>query len=217
MKIPINLTSWAFVPIYKLWCKTLRYSESGREKIDAMNESRELMVFSLWHNEVFPVMFAKRNLRIAAVVSRSGDGEFIARLLEGLGMKTARGSSSRGGLAALKQMGSLMVEEKFNACLTIDGPRGPRHEPKDGAIFLAHHTKAAIVPMRIFMKKAKIFNSWDKFRLPLPFSRVHITFDTPYYITVEKDLTKEYLATACTDLKDRLAAIQPPEPGFLDD
>ena len=149
-------------------------------------------------------------------MSRSGDGEFIARLLEGLGMKTARGSSSRGGLAALKQMGSLMTEGAFNACLTIDGPRGPRHEPKDGAIFLAHHTKAAIVPMRIFMKKAKIFNSWDKFRLPLPFSRVHITFDSPYYIENET-LGKESLATACAELKSRLDAIQPPAAGFLDD
>lgn len=181
-----------------------------------MNENRELMVFSIWHNEVFPVMYTKRDLRIAAIVSRSGDGEFIARLIEGLGMKTARGSSSRGGLAALKQMANLMLTEKYNACLTIDGPQGPRHEPKDGVFFLAHRTKAAIVPMRIFMKKAKIFNSWDKFRLPLPFSRVHVTFDTPYYLDDAQGLNKDTLANACEDLKARLDAIQPPEPGFLD-
>jgi Uncharacterized protein conserved in bacteria len=221
MKISPRLASLLIIPLYRLWCSTLRYTESGRERVDAKDEARELMVYALWHNEVFPVMYLRRQLRVVAIVSRSNDGEYLARLLQALGIRTARGSSSRGGAAAMLEAARQMQEEQYNAFVTIDGPRGPRHEPKNGAIFLAHHAGAQIVPMRSFVKKAKIFRSWDRFRLPLPFCRVHVAFGEPYSLPPAQELTDEYLLQARQELKNRLDAMHPShylnEEGFLDD
>lgn len=214
MKIPPWLFTWIVYPLYILWCKTLRFTESGRDKVDKMNdETYETMVFCMWHNEIFPVMYAKRNLRIVSIVSRSADGEYLARILNALGIKTARGSSSRGGQAALREAIDIIEDKKYNACITVDGPRGPRHEPKKGALYLAYYSKAAIVPMRGFSKKAKVFGSWDKFRLPLPFSKVHVAFDEPYYLDTKQKLDDDFLDKACEELKKRLNDMNPPK-GF---
>ena len=220
MKISPRVASLLINPLYRLWCGTLRYTESGRERVDAMNKARELMVFCMWHNEIFAPMYIRRDLRIVSIVSRSKDGEYLARLLNVLGIRTARGSSSRGGAAAMRDAARQMQAEQFNACVTIDGPRGPRHEPKNGVIFLAHHAGATLVPMRTFMKKAKFFNSWDRFQLPLPFSRVHVAFGEPYTIPADAELTDEFLQQTRQDLKNRLDTMHPSlylkEEGFLD-
>jgi lysophospholipid acyltransferase (LPLAT)-like uncharacterized protein len=154
-------------------------------------------------------MHVRRDLRIVTLVSRSRDGEYLARLLQALGLLTARGSSSHGGMSALLQAVRLMREEKCNGCLTIDGPRGPRHTVKDGAVFLAFHTSASLVPVRLFMKKAKVFRSWDRFQLPLPFSRVHIVFGSPYTVGVT-ELSSRTLEEERRTLQRHLETLEPP-------
>lgn len=212
MKIPPWLIAPLVHGLYRLWCGTLRITESGRVTVDALSAARKPMMFCLWHGELFPVMYARRTLRIVTLVSRSRDGEYLARLLQALGILPARGSSSRGGTAALLQAARLIREEKYNGCLTIDGPRGPRHVAKDGAIFLAFHTPAPIVPMRVFMQKAKEFRSWDRFQLPLPFSRVHIAFGEPYHLSAT-ELSPEELERERLELQNRLETLRPPEQG----
>ena len=72
-----------------------------------------------------------------------------------------------------------MRESGICGCVTVDGLRGPRHEVKEGAIFLAARADAPIVPIRLFMERRKVFKSWDRFQLPLPFSRVSMGAPTP--------------------------------------
>jgi lysophospholipid acyltransferase (LPLAT)-like uncharacterized protein len=166
--------------LYRIWCSTLRIAEQGREAPDALEAAGKPMVIALWHDEFFPLMHIRRAMKVVAIVSPSHDGEYLARLLEALGVRTARGSSSREGVKALLRVARLMCDERCNACVTVDGPRGPRHVVKDGAIFLAVRAAAPIVPLRIFPDRAKTFHSWDRFQLPLPFSRVRVRWGTPY-------------------------------------
>ncbi len=210
MKIPPWLVAPLIHGLYRLWCGTLRITETNRAPADALDVSGKRMMFCLWHGEVFSLMHVRRTWRIVTVVSQSRDGEYLARLLQALGILTARGSSSRGGVSALIQAARLMREQKYHGCLTVDGPRGPRHVAKDGAVFLAFHTPASIVPIRLFMEKAKIFRSWDRFQLPLPFSRVHIVFGDPYAIEAG-DLTPEVLERERLELQKRLESLCPPE------
>ncbi len=189
--------------LYRLWCLTLRIEEFGREPMDELERQGKPMVFILWHDEFFPLMALRRKLRIIAIVSRSNDGEFLARLLESLGLKTARGSSSRKGLTALLRMAQLMRNEGWHSCIAPDGPRGPRHQVKDGALFLAMRTPAHIVPIRIYMEKPFVFNSWDRFQLPRPFSRVRIVVTEPY-LPAASAITPENLAQERDVLQEKL-------------
>lgn len=208
MNIPPGLIAPVVTVLYRLWCSTLRIRETGREVVDAMEAAGKPMVFALWHDELFALMHVRRTLRIVTVVSRSRDGEYLARLLQKLKLKTARGSSSRGGVAALLQASRVMRKERYNGCITVDGPRGPRHVAKQGAIVLAFRASAHVVPVRLFLARAKVFSSWDRFQLPLPFSRVDIVFGTPYPLSATElsaaELDRERLV-----LESRLRSLRP--------
>ncbi|MDL2267776.1 lysophospholipid acyltransferase family protein [Desulfovibrio sp. OttesenSCG-928-G15] len=196
--------------LYRIWCSSLRIKETGREPSDALHACGKPLMICLWHDELFALMHVRRQLKIVTVVSRSNDGEYLARLLQALGLVTARGSSSRGGLSALLQASRLMRDKGFNGCITVDGPRGPRHEVKPGAVFLAARTPAHIVPIRLFLHKAKVFNSWDRFQLPLPFSRVDIVWGEPYLPEITS-LDEESLRHESQILQERLETLCPPD------
>lgn len=210
MKIPPGLVAPLVNILYRTWCATLRITQTGRERVDAMQDAGTPMMFPIWHDEIFGIIAVKRNLRVVTIVSQSQDGEYLARQLQALDIKPARGSSSRGAISALLQAARIMREEKRNGCISVDGPKGPRHVVKQGAVVLAFRTPAWVVPLRGFCKTAKIFGSWDRFQLPLPFSRVHIHFDEPYQLTAT-ELTEEEVERERLEMERRLNAVQPPE------
>lgn len=214
MRIPPGLVAPLINIMYRLWCSTLRIRETGREAFDALAAEGKPAMVCLWHDELFALMHVRRTLKVVTVVSQSKDGEYLARLLQALGLKTARGSSSKGGLKALLHAARLMRQEKYNGCITVDGPRGPRHRVKPGAIILAFKTPAYIIPTRLFLHKAKIFRSWDRFQLPLPFSKVDIVFGPPYLLTAA-ELTEAELERERLLLEERLNTMTPPaDSGF---
>lgn len=208
MKIPPGLVGPFIGKFYRLWCGTLRYTQVNRETCDALSKQGLPLVFTLWHGEVFAFPFKRGDWRIFTIVSRSRDGEYLARIFEDLDIHPLRGSSSRGGLAALLGGVKIIQENSRHACITVDGPRGPRHEVKDGALYLAHRAGAHIVPMRAVYASAKVFGSWDRFMLPYPFSKVTMIFGEPYKIEA-KELTGEVLAQERQKLKEKLEKLLP--------
>lgn len=206
MKVPAWLAAPVIAVVYRLLNATLRITETNRDAAERYADGS--MILSLWHDELFTAPALRKNWRIITVVSRSKDGEYLARLLQSLGLETARGSSSRGGMAALLQTARYIKDNRCHACVTIDGPRGPRHEVKNGVFFLARHADAPLVPFRVFYARAKIFASWDKFQLPLPFSRVNLVFGDPYFLP-DEDLTPEALERARSVLKEKLESLKP--------
>jgi lysophospholipid acyltransferase (LPLAT)-like uncharacterized protein len=134
-----------------------------------------------WHQQFFGAIRHFKNYapyRPQLMISQSRDGSIIAAVAHQSGWQTARGSSSRGGKTALRAMITHLKASNLGAHI-LDGPTGPMGVVKAGAIRLAHASRAAIVPVSISAKRAFYFNSWDRFMLPAPFSRVVLTFGDP--------------------------------------
>ena len=180
MHLPPALTSFLLVNIYKAICSTLRIEEVNREVVDAAHARGERLIFCLWHDELFSLIPVARHLKVVAIVSPSKDGDYLERILASNNVGAVRGSSTRGGVRALLSLARMMKSEQVHACITIDGPAGPRHVAKEGGLFLANRTGGRIIPVRISMKNSFKAPTWDKFQIPLPFSKVVIRFGEPW-------------------------------------
>ena len=101
-----------------------------------------------------------------------------------LGFGHLRGSSTRGGARALRDL-SRVLREGFDVGLTIDGPRGPRGSVQQGVIELSRMTGSAVIPVSNSSKPRKLFRSWDAFQLPLPFARVVVSYGEPFVVPPE--------------------------------
>ena len=207
MKIPPGLICPPLNLLYKLWTASLRKKAVGRERVDALIKQGESVLFGGWHDEIFSMLTLRRDWPVAAIVSRSRDGEYLSRVLHGLGFKTVRGSSSRGGVSALIQAAAALKKDSLSTFVALDGPRGPRHQAKDGIFFLAHHAGARIVPVRSFNRKAWRAKSWDRFQVPKPFSRTLVVFGEPYSYAAP-DLEEASLAVERARLLERLDALE---------
>ncbi|MFO7803764.1 MAG: lysophospholipid acyltransferase family protein [Desulfovermiculus sp.] len=170
----------------RLWSRTLRYSRIGFETIEEARSNGPL-IFALWHDELFSPCYLHRDEGIVAVVSSSKDGEILAQVLSRLGFQLARGSSSRNGTQAVRQVLNIMRSTGSDAVLTVDGPRGPRHQVKEGAVYLAAKSGLPVVPVRVHMHPVKRFHkAWDRFQLPLPGARCIVYYGQPYTLDPEK-------------------------------
>lgn len=186
-----SITNW----LVHLWSITLKYQRHGFDNISGARNEHGVVVFAIWHDELFPLGYLHRNEGVVAVVSQSNDGEMIARLLAHFGFNLARGSSNRGGVKALINAYKHMKKEKLDSVFTVDGPTGPRHVVKDGVVYLATKARAPIIPVRVRMFRKKIFHkAWDKFQLPMPFSKIDVHYGEPVHIegdTNELDMDEQ--------------------------
>jgi lysophospholipid acyltransferase (LPLAT)-like uncharacterized protein len=107
---------------------------------------------------------------MAAMVSASKDGAFLSGVLERFGVQPVRGSSSRRGPQALLEL-TTWAERGYDLAITPDGPRGPRYVVQEGVMSLAQVTGLQIVPFSYSAKWKIQAKSWDRFQIPLPFSR----------------------------------------------
>jgi lysophospholipid acyltransferase (LPLAT)-like uncharacterized protein len=144
------------------------------------------VIYALWHNRFFtvPPAFRKvygKNRRCVVLTSASHDGAMVARAMAVFGFEAVRGSSSRRGAAALVAL-TRAVRSGLDACITPDGPRGPRYEVHPGMVKLAVATGAPIIPIHVTFSSAWRLKTWDRFVIPKPFSRVRIVFDLPLVI-----------------------------------
>jgi lysophospholipid acyltransferase (LPLAT)-like uncharacterized protein len=141
----------------------------------------EPVIFCIWHNRLALAMWLYRmrplknrpHRRLAALVSASRDGAFLAAILEKFGVQPVRGSSSRRGPQALLEL-TRWAEQGYDLAITPDGPRGPRYSVQEGVIVLAQLTGLPIVPVSCWLSRKWTLNSWDRFQVPLPFSRCAI-------------------------------------------
>jgi lysophospholipid acyltransferase (LPLAT)-like uncharacterized protein len=119
------------------------------------------------------------------MVSRSKDGEIIARVLKLFGFRSARGSSSRGGKEALQVMIETINREQCSGGLVADAPRGPFGVAKIGIVKLAKETGLPLIPVMWWAKRKIMFNSWDKTLMPLPFTRIIFFYEAPIFVPPE--------------------------------
>jgi lysophospholipid acyltransferase (LPLAT)-like uncharacterized protein len=143
-------------------------------------------IFATWHSRVLllPALYRGRRLRV--LISRSRDGELVARLCARFGLEVARGSSSRGGAEALRTLARALAEGT-SVVVVPDGPRGPREVVKPGIVALAALSGAAIVPVALGASSAWRLDSWDGFRIPRPFARCVVRFGEPIAVSRAAD------------------------------
>ncbi len=151
-----------------LLARTLRIRWSG-ERIP----QRAVIMF--WHGTMLAGWFSVRKRNPIALVSRSKDGNILATVLAFWGYALARGSSKKRGMEALTEaMEQVRDGHADTLAITPDGPRGPRHVYKRGAFIAARELELPLYRLEITCHRKKVLKSWDKFEVPLPFSRVDI-------------------------------------------
>ncbi len=175
-----NVVPLLIYGVLRLLYLTLRVTVIGNEPTDALHRCKEGVVYVLWHARLIMAPFASRREECHALISIHRDGEMIARVLKLFGYGVVRGSSSRGGEEALKEMVRL-AQENRDLAITPDGPKGPVEVAKPGAAQVARLTGRPVVPFAYAASRVKRFNSWDRFMLPLPFARVVFIYGEPLY------------------------------------
>jgi lysophospholipid acyltransferase (LPLAT)-like uncharacterized protein len=170
--------------LYRLWARTLRLQVEDPHDI-VVFVKHQPVIFAIWHNRllmlprVFDPSFPTR--QSYGLISASRDGDLIAQFIERSGYGTVRGSSSRKGVIALRQLVETLAANG-NVLVTPDGPRGPVYQVSQGIIFLAQKSGAPIVPIHMEYSSAWRLKSWDRFVVPRPFATLRAIFGAPIRI-----------------------------------
>lgn len=180
---------------------TTRVRVRDQKYRDRLRADGKKFIYAVWHNRQAFVTYTHRHDKTSIIVSRSRDGQIIAKVMELSGLHASRGSSSRGAGAAVRQMIKL-VAEGWDIGFTPDGPKGPVYEVKTGVLFLARKLGIPILPMTISLSNRLVLNSWDSFNIPMPFSRAVIRYGAPISVGDDADLKAK-----AAELKDSLDEI----------
>lgn len=153
------------------------------------------MVYAHWHGDEMGIVHLLPRYRSCAIVSTSKDGEIMAGFIRMIGAKTSRGSSTRGGVAALRGIIRL-AQQGYRPSVAVDGPKGPYHKVKPGVFEVSKLIGGRIYPLTVAVSRSYIFErSWNKTFLPLPFSRIQVVWGEPLpALGRESDAHSEKLA-----------------------
>ncbi|MGH9339067.1 MAG: lysophospholipid acyltransferase family protein [Acidobacteriota bacterium] len=179
----ISRIGWLLVWI--IGC-TLRYKLEDWDNFQQLKEREQPVIYSFWHNQIFSATHFWRFRNIVVITSQNFDGEYIGRIIEKFGYGAARGSSSRGAMRALLQL-KKHLSAGGDVAFTIDGPRGPIYEVKPGPLWLSQKTGAPIVPFHVEAQRFWRLRSWDRFRIPKPFSPVLVKIGRPITVPADDD------------------------------
>ncbi|MBI5206543.1 MAG: lysophospholipid acyltransferase family protein [Candidatus Firestonebacteria bacterium] len=194
------VSNFGWLVVYIL-CFTVRLEVKGEEILEYYYKQGKRVIFTFWHDTQLFFVYYYRNRNIHVLISESKDGEYIKRVIEKLGFKSVRGSSTRNGIRALLNMIDF-VSNGNDAGFTPDGPRGPRHVLKEGVLLLSQKTETPIIPICFSSSNKKYFNSWDKFQMPMPFSRGILIYGKPFVIPM--DCNKEDVLKYKTEVENEL-------------
>jgi lysophospholipid acyltransferase (LPLAT)-like uncharacterized protein len=186
-----RVAAWFIYAAIQCVAVTLRYrwvDQSGFFKGERPGSG----IYCVWHNRLVLSMrcyhgYIRRHNRsagLAVMVSASKDGGFLSGIFECFGVEPVRGSTSRRGHQALREL-TTWAKRDYDLAITPDGPRGPRYVVQDGIISLAQLTGKPVVPVSFNLKWKIQTKSWDKFQIPLPFSRVEMVFGQPVRVPRE--------------------------------
>jgi len=145
-------------------------------------------IYAIWHGLQYCLGGIPNRKDLHILISRSRDGEIIAYTVKKIGFSVVRGSMGRGGMQATREIIRILEEGK-NVAYTVDGPKGPGHKAKKGAIRIAQMSGRPIVPVSSDSTYRYVFSSWDKYQIPLPVSKMPLVFGDPIY--VPQDLPEE--------------------------
>lgn len=166
----------------------MRFRQFGVDGRTHPTDAREQQVlYAFWHDGIFGTLCPPGTCRgLKALISQHADGEWIAQVCQWLGLGVVRGSTTRGGRQAVLSM-LRSVGGEANLAITPDGPRGPRREMQPGAVWIASSSGLPIVLIGVGYARAWRANSWDRFGIPVPGSRVTAVFSQPIQVPADLD------------------------------
>ena len=200
-RLVLRIVPWFAAGFMKCVFRLLRVVHVGRAYPESCWAKGERIIVVFWHGRLLMMPFVYPEKPGAILISQHRDGEYISRIAAILGFEAIRGSATRGGMRAFKQM-IRAIKERLNLVITPDGPKGPRAKVKPGVIELARLTGAPIVPVSFSTSRRRFLKSWDAFLVPVPFSRAVYIWGEPMY--VPPTATKDEVAKCQEALEERL-------------
>ena len=200
----VRYGGWLLAVLARTWRMRIVNADAWR----AMHAARKPCIIAFWHGEILGNAWFFRHQGMKTMVSTHGDGEIITRLIELWGIGAVRGSSSRGGGQALRQM-VRFIEEGNSFAITPDGPRGPAGVPQSGVLLASVRTGAPIFTVRVEASRAWRMKGWDRFMVPKPFARLTIRFGDPWVATGTDDAAIAELARRMGPALGREPAARP--------
>lgn len=196
------LAPWMLRMIALTW-RIERTGPAGQQLFN----SDEPWIGTMWHGRMLTLMPIKLHCHrnIGVLVSPSSDGNLAKRALQRFRYRVVRGSLSKRGATAMREMHQLLKADG-QLVITPDGPRGPRHSINTGAAWLARATGAQIIPIAAAMNRAWRFKSWDRMCIPKPFARVVIHYGDP--VAIHRDASDEALESASAKLRTAIIAAE---------
>lgn len=193
-----------------LWWSNRMQPPIGLARARAAVREHHAVIPACWHQHLFYGVRAllelePDGLRLGFLISPSVDGTAPSLLVQRIGGHVIRGSSTHTGARALRDFYETIVKRQISPAITPDGPRGPLHEFKPGAVLLAQLTGKPIIPVSVAASHTWRFRTWDRFELPLPFSRVVLAYGEPVH--VPRVLNPGSLAELQAQMADRLQAL----------
>lgn len=186
---------------------TVRFTTEGDAGYRSEWNAGRPVVFIFWHGRLLPLSYYHRAWNLVTLISQSGDGEYIARIVQRWGYDVVRGSSSREGGPALRKLVRLAREGR-SVAITPDGPRGPRETMKPGVVTAAQLAGCALIPVAAGASRSWWFEGWDRFMVPKPLARIHIVYGQPIPVRrkLDDEQSRQIAARAEADLK-RLTSV----------
>ncbi|MFP3873427.1 MAG: lysophospholipid acyltransferase family protein [Thiohalophilus sp.] len=199
MKLRRRLLTLLAKPLLKglmnmLWLTCRVKAVIGEEHAERILADGKPVIPCYWHqHHIFGIWYMlqlrKRGLKVGFLISPSRDGEVPARIAESWGLRAIRGSSNRTGARALKELYELITKERISPVNSPDGPTGPIHKFKPGALMLSQMSGAPILPISWAASRYWQLASWDRFIIPRPFSRIVIAVGEPRYVERQPGMT----------------------------
>jgi lysophospholipid acyltransferase (LPLAT)-like uncharacterized protein len=174
----------------RLLYATLRVRHMGLENITRYDDPPSPYIVAFWHGHLLLMVFGRHRKPMQVMISHHRDGELIARTMELFGIDVARGSTTRGGSAALRAM-LRVTGSGTNLAFTPDGPRGPRRVLQPGVIAAAQMTGLPVIPVVVSAARKRVLRSWDRMEIPRPFSRYLYVYGEPMIIARDADFEGE--------------------------
>lgn len=196
---PNSPAHWLLSLLARLYIRFLGLT--SRVTIKGESRHRGPAVYALWHRQEVLMIWLHRNQGLCGLVSQSKDGEYMARILLGMGFNVIRGSSTTGGSQSLRAL-TKAARAGYSIAVTPDGPKGPIFKVHPGIIFIAQKAGVPIIPAACALSKKKILRSWDKYQFPLPFGRIEAVYGEPIHVAETDDL-----AAKSQEIENRLNAL----------
>ena len=196
---------WFIIKILTLLIRitgyTSRVRQINKEVLKDTIKEYGSVIVATWHKNIYFSIWLLRNHDLTALISSSDDGEAICDVFSKFGYTAVRGSTTRGGIPALKQLIKLL-EQKTSVAITPDGPLGPPEKIQSGVVLLAKYSGVPIIPWHYEADSQWRLKSWDRHKIPKPFTAVVESYGEPFL--VPKDLSTEGVSEYCEKLEAEL-------------